>query len=105
MASNELIDLSNILNLIETHKQNAYRKINEELVTMYYEIGKYLSEKVDSENWGDKTIETIAKGINKAYPQIKGFNKRGLYRMVQFYETYKDNKHPPAQRVVFHFRA
>ena len=91
MARNELIDLSNILNLIETHRQNAYRKVNEELVTMYYEIGKYLSEKVAAENWGDKTIETIAKGIKNTYPNLKGFNRSGLFRMMQFYKTYKDN--------------
>ena len=67
-----------ITNLIESHRKNAYRKINEELVTMYYEIGKYLAKKVADENWGDKPIENIAKGINNAYPNIKGFNKRGL---------------------------
>ena len=38
MSKNGLIDLSNILNLIETHRQNAYRNVNEELVTMYNEI-------------------------------------------------------------------
>ena len=36
--------IADIVKLIETHRENAYRKINEELVTMYYEIGKYLSE-------------------------------------------------------------
>lgn len=92
MSKNELIDLSNILNLIETHRQNAYRKVNEELVTMYYEIGKYLSEKVSSEKWGSKVIDSIAIGINNTYPTLKGFDRRGLYRMMQFYETYKDNE-------------
>jgi hypothetical protein len=26
------------------------------------------------------------------FPGIKGFNRRGLYRMKQFYETYAGNK-------------
>ena len=26
------------------------------------------------------------------YPELKGFNRRGLYRMKQFYEFYKDNE-------------
>ena len=30
---------------------------------MYYEVGKYLSEKVKSESWGSKIIDGIAKGI------------------------------------------
>ena len=28
----------------------------------------------------------------KACPDLKGFNRRGLYRMKQFYETYSDDK-------------
>ena len=48
--------ITDIVKVIETHRENAYRKVNEELVTMYYEIGKYLSEKVASEKWGSKTV-------------------------------------------------
>lgn len=84
--------ISEILSVITTHRENAYRKINEELVTMYWEIGKYLSEKVASEKWGAGVIDEIAKEIRKANPTLKGFNRRGLYRMMQFYETYKENE-------------
>ena len=54
--SNDL-EFKDIINIIQNHRQNAYRKINEELVTMYFEIGKYLSEKVKSEDWGSKAID------------------------------------------------
>jgi predicted nuclease of restriction endonuclease-like (RecB) superfamily len=84
--------IADIVKLIETHRENAYRKVNEELVTMYYEIGKYLSEKVASEKWGSKVIDNIAREINNKYPTLKGFNRRGLYRMMQFYDTYKNNE-------------
>ena len=96
MKKNEIEDVSSplvdIVNLIEKHRENAYRKINEELVTMYYEIGKYLSEKVESEKWGSKVIDNIAKSISEKYPSLKGFDRRGLYRMMQFYDTYKNNE-------------
>ena len=84
--------IADIVKLIETHRENAYRKVNEELVTMYYEIGKYLSEKVASEKWGSKVIDNIAREINNKYPTLKGFDRRGLYRMMQFYDTYKNNE-------------
>lgn len=84
--------ISEILSVITTHRENAYRKINEELVTMYWEIGKYLSEKVASEKWGAGVIDEIAKEIRKVNPTLKGFNRRGLYRMMQFYETYRENE-------------
>ena len=37
-------------------------------------------------------MDTIAEQIQAAFPGIKGFNRRGLYRMKQFYETYKDEE-------------
>ncbi len=84
--------ITTIVKLIETHREKAYRKVNEELVTMYYEIGNYLSNKVKSEKWGSKAMDNIAKNIKEKYPTLKGFDRAGLYRMMQFYETYKDNE-------------
>ena len=97
MKNNELKFENNdsivdIVKLIEMHRENAYRKVNEELVTMYFEIGKYLSSKVSSLKWGSKVIDSIAKEINNKYPTLKGFNRAGLYRMMKFYDTYKDNE-------------
>lgn len=84
-------EFKEIINIIQLHRKNAYRKINEELVTMYYEVGKYLSKKVASGGWGSKTIDNLVITIKTQYPSLKGFNRAGLYRMIQFYETYRDN--------------
>lgn len=84
-------EFKEIINIIQLHRKNAYRKINEELVTMYYEVGKYLSKKVASGGWGSKTIDNLIITIKTQYPSLKGFNRAGLYRMIQFYETYRDN--------------
>lgn len=40
------LEFKEIINIIQNHRQNAYRKINEEMVIMYYEIGQYLSKKL-----------------------------------------------------------
>lgn len=85
------LEFKEIIKIIQNHRQSAYRKINEELVTMYFEIGKYLSEKVKSEDWGSKTIDKLVLTIKSQYPYLKGFNRAGLYRMIQFYEAYRDN--------------
>lgn len=53
---------------------------------------KYISEQMQLQNWGSSYIDEMAKFISKNCPEIKGFNRRGLYRMKQFYETYKDNE-------------
>ncbi len=83
---------SNILTIIEDSKKRAMKAVNAELINMYWEVGKYLSSLVASSSFGDKVIDEVAKYIAESNPAIKGFNRRGLYRMKQFYETYKDDE-------------
>ena len=88
---NEIILAGKLIEIIETSRKNALRKVNEELIRMYWLVGEYLSIESKSVAFGDKYIDTIAKEIQDMFPGIKGFNRRGLYRMKQFYELYKDN--------------
>ena len=55
-------------------------------------VSKYLSETSTEYSFGDKYIDEIAEYISNNHPDIKGFNRRGLYRMKQFYEAYKDDE-------------
>ena len=60
------------------------------MISLYWDFGKYISEKVNDSNWGDKIVDKLAEFMKREYPTMKGFNKRGIYRMKQFYDTYKD---------------
>ena len=85
-------DFINVVNLIHRSRESALRKVNEELILLYWNVGKYISEQMENQKWGSSYIDEMAKFISKNCPEIKGFNRRGLYRMKQFYETYKDNE-------------
>ena len=85
-------NFSEIISIIETAKMRALKAVNTELITMYYEVGKYLSELCFNSKFGDKVINDVEMYISKNNPTIKGFNRRGLYRMKQFYELYKDDE-------------
>ena len=85
-------DFTTILNIIEASRRRAMKAVNAELITMYWEVGKYLSSLVADSSFGDKVIDEVAAYIAKSNPTIKGFNRRGLYRMKQFYETYRDDE-------------
>jgi hypothetical protein len=76
---------------IRNARESVYRKVNEELIQMYWTIGEQLSEEKKKSNFGDAYIDNIARHINQEFPELKGFTRRGLYRMIQFYETYKDD--------------
>ena len=78
--------------MIEIRRVNAYKKVNEEMVLLYLDIGKFLYDlKVNSE-YGDKIVKKAAEFMQNNYPQLRGFTKRNLERMIQFYSTYKDDE-------------
>ena len=80
-----------LIEIIETSRNNALRKVNEELIRMYWLVGEYLSIESMKATFGDKYIDMISKEIQEMFPGFRGFNRRGLYRMKQFYELYRDN--------------
>ena len=81
-----------IVRVIKEARNNAYRKVNEELILMYQKVGQFLSEKSREAAYGDGYIDSLSAYIRQQFPGIKGFNRRGLYRMKQFYETYVGNE-------------
>ena len=95
-ATHDLAGTSNdfgaIISIIENAKGRALKAVNAELINMYWEVGEYLSKLCAESSFGDKVIDEVAAYISKTNPSIKGFNRRGLYRMRQFYETYKDDE-------------
>lgn len=90
--SNDLVLASDLIRIIDDARQNALKKVNEELINMYWKVGEFLSKESEQASFGDAYIDNIASEIQETFPGIKGFNRRGLYRMKKFYETYKDNE-------------
>lgn len=80
---------SHIIQLIQQSRLNAVKAVNVELINLYWNVGAYIKEQLAAANWGEKTVDELAAFIQKNHPALKGFNRRGLYRMKQFYETYE----------------
>ena len=89
---NDLISVAGLIHIIEESRQTALKKVNEELIKMYWKVGEFLSKEIEHTSYGDAYIDEISREIQEAFSGIKGFNRRGLYRMKKFYETYKDNE-------------
>ena len=82
------VEFAEIVRLIEESRNRAFQKVNEELVLLYFTVGKTVSVRVLEGVWGDKTVEELSVFILNRFPGLSGFTRRGLYRMKQFYETY-----------------
>ena len=81
-----------IVMIVENAKDRAYRKVNEELILMYQEVGRYISQNTKEASYGSGFVDNVAKFFSTNYPELKGFKRRGLYRMKQFYELYSDDE-------------
>ena len=84
-------DFNKIIELIECRKNNAFVKINEELILMYLDIGKFLYNLQQNSKYGDKITTKAAQFMKNNHPNVKGFTKKNIERMIQFYKTYKDD--------------
>ena len=85
------INFNQIIEMIERRKNNAYRKVNEEMILLYLEIGKFLYELKENSNYGDRITTKVSEFMKNNYPNIKGFTKRNIERMIQIYSIYKDD--------------
>ena len=81
-----------IIEMIEQSRQNALKSVNAELIKLYWNVGEYLCNECVKSPWGSSFVDETAKYIKENCPEIKGFTRRGLYRMKRFYETYKDDE-------------
>ena len=77
-----------VVEMIHQARYNAIKHVNSELIKLYWSIGEYISGKLESAEWGDAVVDQLAEYIQTNHSEIKGFTRRGLYRMRQFYETY-----------------
>ncbi|MBF00819.1 PDDEXK nuclease domain-containing protein [Flavobacterium coralii] len=80
-----------IVQIIKQSRLNAIKAVNAELINLYWNVGMYINSKIQYSDWGDKTVTDLALYLQKNNPELKGFGKRGLYKMIQFYETYPIN--------------
>ena len=80
IMGNEIILAGNLIEVIESSRKNALRKVNEELIRMYWLVGEYLSVESKNVSFGDKYIDAIAKEINLNYSR----NSRGCKKSCVF---------------------
>ncbi|MDR2781487.1 MAG: PDDEXK nuclease domain-containing protein [Holosporaceae bacterium] len=89
--SDENVPFNDVIVIIENARSRAFQAVNRELIDMYWSIGRYISEKTKTDNWGKAVVERLSQTIQTKYVGIKGFSPSNLWRMAQFYETYVEN--------------
>lgn len=85
-------DFNEILGLIASARQRAVQAVNTTLIELYWQVGEVISRKISRAEWGDGVVDQLAEHIAHSQPGLRGFTRRNLFRMRQFYEAYQDKQ-------------
>ena len=79
-------------------QSRAAQMVNQELLSLYYGIGRYVSEHSRKGYWGTGAIATISKQLQQELPGLRGFSEESIKKMRLFYEAWQPviNRSPVA---------
>ena len=83
--------IKEIKDLIYRRQYEAMKKVNAELIQLYWEIGEEIDRQQREQGWGKSVVEILAKELQKEFPGVKGFSASNLWRMRVFYIEYSQN--------------
>ena len=85
-------DFAAVLGMIQAAREQTFAAVNAGLVDLYWRLGAYISQKLESAAWGEGVVEALARHIARSYPGVRGFTRANLFRMRQFHDAYRDNE-------------
>ncbi len=77
---------------IRSAQYEALKAVNKEMIALYWEVGKRITEQQTALGWGKSVVETLSRDIQKEFPGIKGFSARNIWDMARFYAEYQSNE-------------
>ena len=81
-------DFDEVYRIITAHRKRVVRAFNNESMSMVWEVGGYVSNKLKTSIWGDGVVRQLSEFIRTKDPKARGWSYRTLYKMVQLYDTY-----------------
>ncbi|OLP18391.1 hypothetical protein BST81_10950 [Leptolyngbya sp. 'hensonii'] len=84
--------LSDLKTRIRGAQIKAALAVNQELIRLYWQIGRDILIRQQQEGWGAKVVERLAKDLKQEFPDMKGFSRTNLLYMRAFAEAYPDNQ-------------
>jgi predicted nuclease of restriction endonuclease-like (RecB) superfamily len=82
-------DFSDLVALVQERRVKVTRLVNRELIDLYWEIGKYLDERIETSGWGKGTVRQLSDVLLRHESGLRGFSSSNLWRMRQFYRTWR----------------
>lgn len=80
--------LTDLKERIHSARQRATLAVNQELIMLYWQIGRDILTRQVEQGWGAKVIERLAGDLRLAFPEMKGFSRTNLLYMRAFAEAW-----------------
>lgn len=80
--------LEGVKDQIRKARVKAALSVNEELVQLYWRIGREIVGRQRSEGWGSKVVDRLASDLQREFPDMSGLSPRNLNYMHAFAEAY-----------------
>lgn len=81
-----------ITSLIRAARSKAFYEVNRTVIELYWEIGKYISDRTHEGSWGKAVVANLAEYLHSNLETPQGFSSQNLWRMKQFHEAYRHNE-------------
>ena len=80
-----------VKNLSLKYRQSQIKasiKVNSEMLSFYYNLGKEISESSYKSSYGNKFFDTLSKELTTILPNVSGFSPQNLRYIEKFYSLY-----------------
>src|SRR5271155_5172421 len=77
---------------IREARLRAALAVNNELISLYWSIGKDILSRQERQGWGTKIIDRLSADLHHDFPEMTGLSSRNLKYMRAFAEAYPDSE-------------
>jgi hypothetical protein len=93
MSDNNIFDFGGAVSIIKDaivrSRYQAAKLVNKELLSLYYAVGKYVSDNSRVGVWGKGAIRQLSDSLQRELPGLRGFGDVSLKKMRLFYEAWQ----------------
>ncbi|MCL2135629.1 MAG: DUF1016 N-terminal domain-containing protein [Candidatus Bathyarchaeota archaeon] len=83
------LNQNTIKNAIVHSRYQAAKLINKELFSLYFAVGKYISNNSRTDSWDKNAIKQLSDSLQKELPDLRGFSESSITHMREFYEQWQ----------------
>jgi hypothetical protein len=83
--------LSELKAKIKESQLRAGLKVSAEMLALYWQLGKSITERQKKSNWGGKIISQLANDLSSEFQDVQGFSRSNLFNIRKFYQFYSNN--------------